>query len=101
MTLKRQLFLVSLLALLLPWAGCEFIRETESALRSGQQQMLAGTARALANSMAGYAEEYPDRLANGLPAEQLFMQHTGHGTANRRLLRRLAAAASIVKIRSR
>jgi len=74
MTLKRQLLLVSLLALMLPWAGCEFIRETESALRSGQQQMLAGTARALANSMAGYAEEYPDRMVSGLPTEQLFLQ---------------------------
>jgi len=75
MTLKRQLLLVSLLALMLPWAGCEFIRETESALRAGQQQMLAGTARALANSMAQYAEEYPDRVVNGPPSEQLFV-HT-------------------------
>ena len=75
MTLKRQLLLVSLLALMLPWSGCEFIRETESALRTGQQQMLAGTARALANSMAQYAEEYPDRILNGLPGEQLFL-HT-------------------------
>ncbi len=75
MTLKRQLLLVSLLALMLPWSGCEFIRETESALRSGQQQMLAGTARALANSMAQYAEEYPDRISGGLPGEQLFL-HT-------------------------
>ena len=75
MTLKRQLLLVSLLALLLPWAGCQFIRETESALRAGQQQMLAGYARALANSMAGYAEEYPDRIAGGLAGEQLFL-HT-------------------------
>ncbi len=73
MTLKRQLLLVSLLALMLPWSGCEFIRETESALRSGQQQMLAGTARALANSMAQYAEEYPDRTSGGLPGEQLFL----------------------------
>jgi len=75
MTLKRQLLLVSLLALMLPWSGCEFIRETESALRNGQQQMLAGTARALANSMAQYAEEYPDPIADGLPGEQLFL-HT-------------------------
>jgi dedicated sortase system histidine kinase len=75
MTLKRQLLLVSLLALLLPWSGCEFIRETESALRNGQQQMLAGTARALANTMAQYAEEYPDPIPNGLPGEQLFL-HT-------------------------
>jgi two-component system, OmpR family, sensor histidine kinase ChvG len=75
MTLKRQLLLVSLLALMLPWSGCEFIRETESALRSGQQQMLAGTARALANSMAQYAEEYPEPMLDGLPSEQLFL-HT-------------------------
>jgi two-component system sensor histidine kinase ChvG len=73
MTLRRQLLLVSLLALMLPWAGCEFIRETESALRNGQQQMLAGTARALANSMAQYVEEYPDPIINGLPGEQLFL----------------------------
>jgi len=77
MTLKRQLLLVSLLALMLPWSGCEFIRETESALRSGQQQMLAGTARALANSMAQYAEEYPDRISAGLPGEQLFLHVLG------------------------
>ena len=59
MTLKRQLLLVSLLALMLPWAGCEFIRQTESALRSSQQQILASTARAIADSMAQYAEEFP------------------------------------------
>jgi dedicated sortase system histidine kinase len=59
MNLKRQLLLVSVLTLMLPWAGCEFIRETESALRSGQQQMLAGTARALANTLAQYGDEFP------------------------------------------
>ncbi|MDG2108270.1 MAG: ATP-binding protein [Woeseiaceae bacterium] len=75
MTLKRQLFLVSLLALLLPWAGCEFIRETESALRVGQQQMLAGTARAFAITMANYAEEYPPSLNRESANEQLFI-HT-------------------------
>jgi len=58
---------------MLPWAGCEFIRETESALRSGQQQMLAGTARALANSMSQYSEEYPDQVVGGLASEQLFL----------------------------
>lgn len=77
MTLKRQLLLVSLLALMLPWAGCEFLRETESALRSGQQQMLAGTTRALANSMAQYVEEYPDRVSNGRSGEQLFLHTLG------------------------
>jgi two-component system sensor histidine kinase ChvG len=59
MNLKQQLLLVSLLTLVLPWAGCEFIRETESALRDGQQQMLAGTARAIADSLRQYPEEFP------------------------------------------
>ncbi len=61
MNLRRQLLLVSLLTLMLPWAGCEFIRETEIALRAGQQQMLAGTARAIANSLSRYGEEFPVR----------------------------------------
>ena len=73
MNLRRQLLLVSLLALLLPWAGCEFIRETESALRASQQQMLAGTARAMANSMAQYVEEYPPRLGEPKASEQFFV----------------------------
>ena len=59
MTLKRQLLIVSLLTLLLPWAGSQFIRETESALRAGQQDMLAGTARAIADSLSQYPEEFP------------------------------------------
>ena len=59
MTLRRQLLVVSLLTLLLPWAGCQFIRETESALRAGQQDMLAGTARAIADSLSQYREEFP------------------------------------------
>ncbi len=60
MNLKRQLLLVSLLALMLPWAGCEFISGTETALRSGQQQMLAGTARAIADTLSRDREEFPE-----------------------------------------
>jgi dedicated sortase system histidine kinase len=73
MNLKRQLLLVSLLTLILPWAGCEFIRETESALRSGQQQMLAGTARALANTMAQYSEEFPPADSSFDSSDQLYV----------------------------
>jgi dedicated sortase system histidine kinase len=59
MTLKRQLLLVSLLTLVLPWAGYRFIHETESALRAGQQQMLGGTAQAFGDRLAQYPEEFP------------------------------------------
>ena len=80
MNLKRQLLLVSLLTLVLPWAGYQFIHETESALRVGQQQMLAGTARAIADSLARYPEEFP-RGPSGdeAVADQLY----GHPLGNR------------------
>jgi hypothetical protein len=76
MNLKRQLLLVSLLTLVLPWAGCEFIRETETALRTSQQQMLSGTARAVSESLAQYAEEFPPQPgAEHLYGDQLFGHH--------------------------
>ena len=79
MDLRRQLLLVSLLTLMLPWAGCEFIRETESALREGQQQMLAGTARALATTLAQYREEFPRPSPEYGADDRLFV----HGLASR------------------
>jgi signal transduction histidine kinase len=73
MNLRRQLLLVSLLTLMLPWAGCEFIRETEIALRNGQQQMLAGTARAVASSLAQYDDEFPVRDPSFPVSDQLYV----------------------------
>jgi two-component system sensor histidine kinase ChvG len=73
MNLRRQLLLVSLLTLVLPWAGCEFIRETESALRQSQQQMLSGTASAVAESLERYPEEFPvEPGGKHTPADQLY-----------------------------
>ncbi len=73
MNLRRQLLLVSLLTFVLPWAGCEFIRETESALRQSQQQMLSGTASAVAESLERYPEEFPvQRDGYHVPADQLY-----------------------------
>lgn len=79
MNLRRQLLLVSLLTLVLPWAGCQFIQETESALRDGQQQMLAGTTQAIAESLSQYAAEFafvagPEDFS---PGDQLY----GHPVA--------------------
>ena len=76
MNLRRQLLLVSLLTLVLPWAGCEFIRETESALRQSQQQMLSGTAKAVAESLERYPEEFPAPPGpGGDPGDQLYGHH--------------------------
>ena len=52
MRLRTQLLLVSLLLLTLPWAGCQFIRETESTLRQGQEQSLQATATTIAAVLA-------------------------------------------------
>jgi two-component system, OmpR family, sensor histidine kinase ChvG len=59
--LRRQLILVSILLLSLPWAGCQFIREMEGALREGQEQGLQATAEAVA-AVIGARQEliYPD-----------------------------------------
>ena len=73
MNLKRQLLLVSVLTLMLPWAGCELVRETESALRFGQQQMLGNAARALANSMSQYQEEFPVLADDFTTGDQLYI----------------------------
>ena len=73
MNLKRQLLLVSLMTLMLPWAGCEFIRQTESALRQVQEDMLAGTARALATSLAQYPEEFPPADIRGTSDDRVFL----------------------------
>ena len=81
MNLRRQLLLISLLTLVLPWAGCQFIRETESALREGQQQMLAGTAQAIADSLAQFPDEFAVQrrgTASGDASEQVY----GHPLAS-------------------
>lgn len=60
MKLKYQLLLISLVTLTLPWAGCQYIKEMELALRAGQEQTLLATARSLATQI----EQDPEMLAN-------------------------------------
>lgn len=52
MKLRRQLFFVSLVALALPWAGCQYLRQVDSALAQGQMQALEATASAVAARLA-------------------------------------------------
>jgi len=51
MNLRRQLLVASLLLFTLPWAGCQFIREMEGALRAGQAQSLQATTLAVAAAL--------------------------------------------------
>ena len=70
MTLRRQLLLVSLLLLSLPWAGCQFIREMEGALRDGQERSLQATAQSVA-AVLGEKQSllYPNPARLGAPAD--------------------------------
>jgi dedicated sortase system histidine kinase len=67
MTLRRQLLLVSLLLLALPWAGCQFTREIEGAMRQGQENALFATADAIASlAVAEYGAVFaPEGVARG------------------------------------
>ncbi|ABD80277.1 proteobacterial dedicated sortase system histidine kinase [Saccharophagus degradans] len=48
MRLRKQLFFVSLITLTLPWAGCQYVKEMEQTLRTGQSEALTATAMAAA-----------------------------------------------------
>lgn len=50
MTLKRQLFIASLLMLLIPWAGLQFVLELDQALRQQALQQLQDQAERLAKA---------------------------------------------------
>ena len=52
MTLRIQLLLLSLLTLVLPWAGCQYAKQMEGVLRNGQEEALKTTAGTLARVVA-------------------------------------------------
>ena len=52
MTLNKQLLLVSLLLLSIPWAGCQYLQEIDISLRSGQEQTLRASTQVIAKALA-------------------------------------------------
>lgn len=56
MTLKRQLFIASLLMLLIPWAGLQFVLELDEALRDQAARQLHGQAKRVAGLAAEHLE---------------------------------------------
>ncbi|HJT98072.1 MAG TPA: histidine kinase, partial [Rhodanobacteraceae bacterium] len=67
MSLRLKLLLVALSTLALPWAGWQFVRQTESLLRQGQEQALLASAGTLARSFA--------TSEDGLPAGPVLYVH--------------------------
>src|SRR5438552_3486489 len=53
MSLRLKLLLLGLATLVLPWAGCQYAREMEAALREGEQQASLATAQTLAAALQG------------------------------------------------
>ncbi|SHG19719.1 dedicated sortase system histidine kinase [Microbulbifer donghaiensis] len=75
MKLRRQLLLVSLVALALPWAGCQYLRQVDQALAEGQLQALDATASAVAARLASAPQLIaPDPERHGRPpGAQLYL----------------------------
>ncbi|MGH8137677.1 MAG: ATP-binding protein [Steroidobacteraceae bacterium] len=53
MSLRLKLLLLGLATLVLPWAGCRYAQEMESALREGEQNALGSVAETIASSLQG------------------------------------------------
>ena len=52
MSIRLQLLIVALSTLVLPWAGCQYARELETALRDSQEQSLLASAGTIANALS-------------------------------------------------
>ena len=52
MSIRLQLLVVALSTLVLPWAGCQYARELEAALRGSQEQSLLASAGTIANALS-------------------------------------------------
>lgn len=59
MSLRLKLLLVALSTLALPWAGWQYVRQTETLLRQGQEQALLASAEVLAKAVAASGAELP------------------------------------------
>ncbi len=53
MSLRLKLLLLGLATLVLPWGGCRYAREMESALRDGEVESLRGVSQTVAASLQG------------------------------------------------
>ncbi|MBN8430328.1 histidine kinase [Microbulbifer salipaludis] len=75
MNLRRQLVLLSLCTLALPWAGCQYLRQVDKALSQGQIQTLEATGNAIAARLASAPELIaPDPRRTGRPpGAQLYL----------------------------
>ncbi len=61
MSIRLQLLIVALTTLVLPWAGCQYARELETALRDSQEKSLLASAGTIANALSAQPRRvFPD-----------------------------------------
>jgi two-component system, OmpR family, sensor histidine kinase ChvG len=82
MSLRLKLLLLGLATLVLPWAGCNYAREMESALRQGEQNSLQAVSQTIAASLQGrtdllYRTAPPDEPSTEEPPAE----DSSHGNA--------------------
>jgi dedicated sortase system histidine kinase len=69
-SIRLQLLMVALTTLVLPWAGCQYARELETALRDSQEQSLLASAGTIANALSAQPQRVfrdPDDMASFVP----------------------------------
>ncbi|HEY4444798.1 MAG TPA: ATP-binding protein [Steroidobacteraceae bacterium] len=67
MSIRLQLLIVALTTLVLPWAGCQYARELETALRDSQEKSLLASAGTIANALSAQPQRVfrdPDDTAS-------------------------------------
>ncbi len=73
MSIRLQLLIVALTTLVLPWAGCQYAKELETALRSSQEQSLLASAGTIANALSAQ----PQRVFHDADDTQAFSAGAG------------------------
>jgi len=71
-SIRLQLLIVALTTLVLPWAGCQYARELETALRDSQEGSLLASAGTIANALSAQPQRVfrdPDDSAAFAPSQ--------------------------------
>jgi two-component system sensor histidine kinase ChvG len=72
-SIRLQLLIVALTTLVLPWAGCQYARELETALRDSQEKSLLASAGTIANALSAQ----PQRVFHDPDDTQAFAPNHG------------------------
>ncbi len=73
MSIRLQLLIVALTTLILPWAGCQYARELENALRVSQEGALESTADTIALALSAQ----PARIFHGTEDFRAYAEEQG------------------------